>query len=48
MLRTSAVHYLRDIFLKRSLDVEIKPYTLNDEAWVSSYVTATYYRQYLI
>jgi len=48
MLHTSAVHCLRENFLKRSLEVEIKPYTLNNEPWVSNYVTATYFRQYLI
>ena len=48
MLRTSAVHCLREIFLKQSLENEIKPYTVNNERWVSNYVTATYFRQYLI
>ena len=46
MLHISAVHCLREIFRKRSLEVEIKPYTLNNE--VSNYVTVTYFRQYLI
>jgi len=41
MLHTSAVH-------NRSLEVEIKPYTFNNDRWVSNYVTATYFRQYLI
>jgi len=47
-LHTSAVHCLREIFLKVSLKVEIEPYTLNNERWVSDYVTATYFQQYLI
>jgi len=48
MLHTSAVHCLREIFLKQLLEVEIKPYTLNNERWVSNYVAATNFRQYLI
>jgi len=35
MVHTSAVHCLREIFLKRSLEVEIKLYTLNNERYVS-------------
>jgi len=30
MLHKSAVHSLREIFVKWSLELEIKPYTLND------------------
>jgi len=48
MLHTSAANCLREIFLKQSLEVDIKPYTLNNERWVSNYVTAAYFRQYLI
>jgi len=43
MLRTSAMHCLMEFFLKRSLEDEIKPYTLNSESWVSNYGTATYF-----
>ena len=48
MLHTSAVHCLREIFLKQSLKVEIKPYILYNERWVSNYVTATYFDAFLL
>ena len=47
MLHTSAVHCLRESFLKRSFKVKIKAYTLNNEHLVSNYATVTYCRQYL-